>query len=224
MAVVTLGVASASPSPLDASTAGSKHNRFRMSRGKATTRHSDEELLAMIGEGDADAFRLLVERHVDRAYAVAFRFLRNAADAEDVVRDTLLKVWTSGGKWDSGRARFSTWLYRVVTNRCIDLKRRPTNEAIDTVPEPQATTPDQVDSLMRGEVSSQLEQAIARLPEQQRIALTFSYYENLSNAEIAEVMETTVMAVESLLKRARQALRAQLRKDGPDMLNSLKND
>ncbi len=224
MPALSLGVASPAVSSLDVLQTGAKTGNFWSHRRKATTLHSDEELLSRIGKGDAEAFQLLVERHVDRAYAVAFRFLRNAADAEDVVQDTLLKVWTSGGKWDGGRARFSTWLYRVVTNRCIDLKRRPQSETMDAVPEPSSDGPDQVNTLVRSEVSSQLEQVIARLPEQQRIALTFSYYENLSNAEIAEVMETTVTAVESLLKRARQQLRAHLRKDGPDMLNSLRND
>ena len=96
----------------------------------------DEELLDRLAADDEAAFRLLVERHIDRAFGIALRLLGSRADAEDVVQDTMLKVWTHRGQWQHGRAKFSTWLYRVVTNRCIDLHRRPRTDNVDAVPEP----------------------------------------------------------------------------------------
>ena len=189
--------------------------------GVAGHDEGDDELLRRIADGDQKAFRRLVERHVDRAYALALRILKRPADAEDVVQDTLLKVWTNRGRWQEGRAKFSTWLYRVVTNRCIDLIRQPATEDMERVSEPEDGRPDAMKRLLRQEAVGVVERAMERLPEQQRIALILSYYENLGNAEIAEVMNTTVMAVESLLKRGREQLRKLLRRGGSEIIDSL---
>ena len=180
----------------------------------------DEELLTRLAADDEAAFRLLVERHIDRAFGIALRIVGSRADAEDVVQDTMLKVWTHRGKWQHGRAKFSTWLYRVVTNRCIDLHRRPRTDNVDAVPEQADAQPDVVSTMQRNEVTTMLEDAMQRLPEQQRIAVILSYHENMSNGEIAEVMDTTVSAVESLLKRGRQQLRDLLRRHEPDIRHS----
>jgi RNA polymerase sigma-70 factor (ECF subfamily) len=177
----------------------------------------DSELLDRLATGDEAAFRMLVERHIDRAYAIALRIVGNAADAEDVVQDTMLKIWSHRGRWQHGRAKFSTWLYRVISNRCIDLRRKPRTENVETVPEVADGQPDAADIIERNELNSMLELAMQRLPEQQRIAVIFSYHENMSNGEIAQVMDTTVAAVESLLKRGRQQLRQLLRKHERDI-------
>lgn len=184
----------------------------------------DDELLELIALGDQGAFRQLVERHVDRAYALAFRILRNGADAEDVVQDTLLKIWSQRGTWQSGRARFSTWLYRVVTNRCLDMRRRPKTEDMDNAPETVDAQPDALATMQRHEASDLLAREMERLPDQQRVALILSYYDDLSNAQIAEVMDTSVQAVESLLKRGRQHLRKQLHGTGRDICRSFTGD
>jgi RNA polymerase sigma-70 factor, ECF subfamily len=177
----------------------------------------DSELLDRLATGDEAAFRSLVERHIDRAYAIALRIVGNAADAEDVVQDTMLKIWSHRGRWQHGRAKFSTWLYRVISNRCIDLRRKPRTENVDAVPEVADGQPDAADIIERNELNSMLEIAMQRLPEQQRIAVIFSYHESMSNGEIAQVMDTTVAAVESLLKRGRQQLRQLLRKHERDI-------
>lgn len=177
----------------------------------------DSELLDRLAADDEAAFRMLVERHIDRAYAIALRIVGNAADAEDVVQDTMLKIWSHRGRWQHGRAKFSTWLYRVISNRCIDLRRKPRNENVETVPEVADGQPGAVEIIERNELNDMLELAMQRLPEQQRIAVILSYHENMSNGEIAQVMDTTVAAVESLLKRGRQQLRQLLRKHERDI-------
>ncbi len=181
-------------------------------------------MLARIAADDESAFRQLVERHIDRAYGLAVRILNNGADAEDVVQDALLKVWTQRGRWEGGRAKFSTWLYRVVTNRCIDLRRRPRGEDVESVPEPIDERPDAVTAMQRHEVGDMLEAAMQKLPDQQRVAVILSYHESMSNSEIAKVMETTVAAVELLLKRGRQRLKQLLRQAEGDIRQSLAND
>jgi len=177
----------------------------------------DEELLKRLAANDEAAFRQLVERHIDRAFGIALRIVRSRADAEDVVQDAMLKVWVHRGQWQHGRAKFSTWLYRVVTNRCIDLYRQPRTDNVDAVPEPVDTQPDVVSAMQREEVTQMLENAMQRLPDQQRVAVILSYHENMSNGEIAEVMDTTIAAVESLLKRGRQQLRELLRRHERDI-------
>ncbi len=194
------------------------------SKEASLTTESDDALLDRIAANDQAAFRLLVERHIDRAYGLALRIMNNRADAEDIVQESLLKIWTHRGRWEGGRAKFSTWLYRVVTNRCIDVKRRPRNEDIEQVPEVADDKPLAIAEIQRHEVNSMLEAAMDRLPEQQRIALIFSYNENLNNNEIAEVMQTSVAAVESLLKRGRQRLRELLRRSEKDIRGSFTDD
>lgn len=177
----------------------------------------DDTLLERMKADDADAYRILVERHVDRAYALALRTLRNPTDAEDVAQDALIKAWTHRHSWQAGKAKFSTWLYRVVFNRCIDLKRMPSNSCIDDVSEPEDDTPDSVDTIQRRQVFDRLGDALSTMPEQQRAALTLAYFDEMGNAEIATVLGTTVQAVESLLKRGRQGLRERLRRSERDI-------
>jgi len=184
---------------------------------------SDDELLELVSADREDAYRVLVERHVDRGYAVAYRILQNGSDAEDVVQDAFLKVWTRRHAWESGRAKFSTWLFRVVSNRCIDLLRKPRTETVAELPELADSSSNQSRDLERREASELLERAMMALPDQQRIALVFSYNENMSNGEIAEIMDTTVSAVESLLKRGRQKLKQLLRRQRADILTAFTN-
>lgn len=177
----------------------------------------DDLLLDRMKQDDAEAYRILVERHVDRAYAVALRILRNVSDAEDVAQEALVKAWTHRQSWQPGRAKFSTWLYRVVFNRCIDLRRRPTNACLDDEAEPQDDQPDSVTMIHRRQVYDRLGEAMATMPDQQRAALTLSYFDDMGNGEIAEILGTTVQAVESLLKRGRQGLRERLRRSEHDV-------
>jgi RNA polymerase sigma-70 factor (ECF subfamily) len=211
--------------PIDIETAAPKPAvRHELPADVPVVRDEDCELLDRLAANDEAAFRCLVERHIDRAYAIALRILGSRADAEDVVQDTFLKIWTRRGEWQQGRAKFSTWLYRVVTNRCIDLRRRPRTEDVEAVPEPADKQPDAVSAMQRSEVFNMLEEAMNLLPEQQRIAVILSYHEDMSNAEIAEVMETTIAAVESLLKRGRQQLKKILRRNEGDIRHSFTDE
>lgn len=178
---------------------------------------SDDALLERMRLDDVDAYRTLVERHIDHAYAVAMRILKNPADAEDVTQDAFVKAWINRHRWDAGRAKFSTWLYRVIVNRCIDKQRLLKTEWLDDVEEPAADITDAVTLIHRQRVYDRLEDALHRLPTQQRVALVLSYYEDMSNMEVADVMGTTVGAVESLLKRGRKRLRELLRRSEGDI-------
>jgi RNA polymerase sigma-70 factor, ECF subfamily len=183
----------------------------RQDIGSSLPAFADEQLLERLRDDDEDAYRILVGRHIDRAFALALRILKNRADAEDVTQDAFVKAWIHRKNWQTGRARFSTWLYRVIVNRCIDIQRSPRNEWIDEVPEPADAAEDSVTTIHRRQVHGRLEDAMGRLPTQQRVAVVLSYFEDLSNTEIASVMNTSLSAVESLLKRGRQRLRELLK-------------
>jgi RNA polymerase sigma-70 factor, ECF subfamily len=167
----------------------------------------DAELLQAIAGGDRSAFDRLSRRHLDRAYGVALRMTGSRADAQDVVQDVFLRLWQRPDAWRPGQAQFSTWLYRVVVNRCLDLKRRPKGTDLDSVEEPQDPDANAEDSLLDAERNRALDSAVEQLPERQREAIVLTYTAGLRNAEAASAMEISVKAFEALLVRAKRELR-----------------
>lgn len=174
----------------------------------------DAELLRAIAGGDRSAFDRLSRRHLDRAYGVALRMTGSRADAEDVVQDVFLRLWQRPEAWRPGQAQFSTWLYRVVVNRCLDLKRRPKGTDLDSVEEPQAPDANAEDSLLDAERSRALDGAVKQLPERQRAAIVLTYTAGLRNAEAASALDVSVKAFEALLVRAKRELRDHLAGQG----------
>jgi len=181
-----------------------------------TAENSDDGLLSRVAAGDRRAFAQLMDRHIDRAHGLAKRVLGNRSDAEDVVQDAFMKVWQKAGQWEPGRAQFSTWLYRVVVNRCLDLKRKPVNAALDNVAEQSDDRPDAYEDMEARERQATISKAVADLPERQRTAIALSYTAGMSNAQAAETMEISVKAFESLLVRAKRELRGRLSGDGEE--------
>jgi RNA polymerase sigma-70 factor (ECF subfamily) len=170
---------------------------------------SDEDLMARIAQGDQPAFRTLSRRYLPRVLGLARRIMANDADAEEVVQEALLRLWVNAPRWRPAAA-FRTWFYRVVVNLCLNRKRRPPFAALQDAPEPADPGPDPVGTLESRETEHLLASAIAALPERQRVALVLTYQEGLPNAETAAVLGTSVSAVETLLVRARRALRKAL--------------
>ena len=170
----------------------------------------DEEIALMkrVGAGDAQAYRALSDHFLRRIVAYAQRLLGNPAEAEDVAQETFLRLWKQADSWKP-QARLSTWLYRIAHNLCIDRIRRRRDTSPDHLE--RFSIGDRPSALMlRKQVADAVELALSGLPERQRAAIALSHYEGLSNPEIAEVLEVSVEAVESLLSRGRRALRKDL--------------
>ncbi|MGE4528814.1 MAG: RNA polymerase sigma factor [Rhodospirillaceae bacterium] len=178
--------------------------------GSTSEDMTDEALMLRVQDGDKEAFRLLVARHIDRIVGTARRIV-GAAEAEDIAQDVFLKVWTARAQWTPGQARFRTWLYRVAVNRCIDHTRRVRSTSIDEVPEIADDAPGPLAQCVQREEATRLRAAMAHLSEQQRTAITLYYHESLTAGEVAEIMGLRLNAVESLLKRGRQKLRTVLK-------------
>jgi len=170
---------------------------------------SDEALMAKVARGDERAFRELSRRHVPAMLGLARRILGNATDAEDVAQEAMLRVWTHAPRWQP-LAALRTWLSRVVVNLCLDRKRKTTWVDLDAVGEIPDPAPLAGESAEASERERLLAAAIAELPGRQRAAIVLSYTEGMSNAQVAEVLDTTVSAVETLLVRGKQNLRRAL--------------
>jgi RNA polymerase sigma-70 factor (ECF subfamily) len=170
---------------------------------------SDEALMARVARGDQQAYEQLARRHLPAMLGLARHILGNAADAEDVAQEAMLRVWTHAPRWQP-LAAFRTWLTRVVVNLCLDRKRRAPWVALEAAGEIEDPAPGAGEWTEAMERERQLAAAIAELPTRQRAAIMLTYSEGLSNAQVAEILATTVSAVETLLVRGKQNLRRAL--------------
>src|SRR6266508_1114982 len=172
----------------------------------------DHELLALIQDGNGQAFAMLVERHTERFYRLAYRYLQSKAAAEDVVQDAFLKLWENPAIWQPERnSKFTTWFYRVVVNLCLDQRKKKKPEVLDNdviVADDRATTDE---LMMREQEQKMVEKEIATLPERQRIALNLCFDEGLTNQEAAAVMGVNLKALQSLIMRAKTTLKERLK-------------
>jgi len=170
----------------------------------------DASLLARYAGGDQAAARLLTARHAPRVFAVARRMLGEQAEAEDVTQETMLRLWRIAPEWQPGEAALGTWLYRVAANLCIDRLRRRREIASDSLPERADEAPGALAQIEADDRAAALHRALRALPDRQRLAIVLRHLEERSNPEIAEILDTSVEAVESLLGRARRELAARL--------------
>ncbi len=173
----------------------------------------DAELMRRIAEGDAAAFRQLMRRYLARTVRMAARVLGSNAMAEDVAQEAFVRVWRHAAEWKNpavAGARFSTWLYRIVLNLCIDAKRKDRFSALDDAPEQVDLAGDGEQIMVRQQQAARVRAALAALPERQRQAFVLCFYEGYSNKEAAEMLGIGIKALESLLVRSKRTLRAAL--------------
>lgn len=170
----------------------------------------DDALLLLFANGDEQAARELTARLGPRTFSVALRVLGNQAEAEDVAQEAMMRLWRVASSWEQGRAKVSTWLYRVTLNLCLDIKRKRRSVDLDTVPEPEDGAPSVAERLQENSRMDALQAALMQLPDRQRQAVVLRHIEELSNPEIAGIMEISVEAVESLTARGKRALTAAL--------------
>jgi len=171
---------------------------------------NDDALMVLYANGDQGAARVLTVRHAPRVLALAKRMLTDQAEAEDVTQEAMLRLWKNAGDWRQGEAKVSTWLYKVASNLCLDRLRRKKSTDLDAIPEPEDDKPSAENVMMQIERKEALNTALYELPERQRLAISLRHIEGLANPEIAEILEISVEAVESLTARAKRTLKALL--------------
>jgi len=169
-------------------------------------------LMQRVGNGDREAARLLIDRHLGRITAFSNRMLGDAAEAEDVAQETFLRLWRHAGRWEP-RALIGTWLHRVVVNLCIDRERRAKLRRWLSLEAAPDVATDEIASDARFAARQELHEVlgdIRGLPPRQRAAILLAADGERSNAEIGRSLGVSEKAVEALLVRARRTLRARL--------------
>lgn len=170
---------------------------------------ADADLIRRAAGGDASASRQLVDSHLGRLVAFAYRMLGDLQDAEDVAQEAFLRLWRQAARWRAD-ALVSTWLHQVAHNLCIDRLRRRREVLTDTLPEHADPAPGPASQLLDSQRARLVDAALLRLPERQRSAIVLVHHQDLSNIAAAEILDVSVDALESLLARGRRALRRDL--------------
>ncbi len=183
----------------------------------------DTALMLRAKEGDGGAFTELVEKYKQPVMNLAFRTLRDLTEAEDLAQNVFAQVWKAAPRYEP-TAKFSTWLFTIARNLCLNEIRRRTRHPADSLDQTHGDADDQplyqvedrrvapaTEELLRGELVEKVEAAIAILPENQRTALLLCRQEELSYEEIAAVLGCSLSATKSLIHRARETLKLRLK-------------
>jgi RNA polymerase sigma-70 factor, ECF subfamily len=179
------------------------------------TRLADEELMALVQRGDADAFEVLYDRHAPAGFSLAYRMVANRAAAEDVVQDALLSIWRGRAGYRAERGSVRTWMLGVVHNRAIDLlrrnvvhdRRRASNEGIEeTEVAPERT---EAEALRRDEARS-VRAVLDDLPGDQLRVIELAYFGGFTHTEIAEMLDSPLGTVKSRMKLGLDKMRRGL--------------
>ncbi|UJF27063.1 RNA polymerase sigma factor SigW [Planococcus sp. 107-1] len=171
-------------------------------------------------KGDQNAFAEIVELYQHQLYQICYRMLNNKHEAEDIAQEAFMRAYVNLHTFDQQR-KFSTWLYRIATNLCIDRirKKKPDyhldaevrgTEGLDMYS--SIASDDQLpeEELMRMEVQERVQYEISRLPDKYRAAIVLKYIEELPLAEISEILDLPLGTVKTRIHRGREALRKQL--------------
>lgn len=187
------------------------------------TDHREKELIAKAKQGDMQAFEELILKHEKIVYNVAFRMMNHSEDAKDISQEVFLKAYRNIKNFDE-RSMFSTWLYRITTNTCIDEMRKRKGKQSYSLEEElenedgsmqrqiadEGDTPEE--SLMRGEEKGEILQALDTLSEEHRAAIILRDVKGLSYEEISEIIELPMGTVKSRISRARNQLKNEILK------------
>jgi len=166
---------------------------------------ADEKLIALVRRGRDDAFDVLVERYRPRLLAFCRNMMRSSEDAEDVLQEVFVNAYRAM-RADDRPIQAKAWLYRIARNRCLNELRRNTAAGVESMDVFETNEPTAMETVERREHIEEIVTDVKRLPEQQRAALLLREMEGLPYQQIADVLETTVPSVKSLLVRARIGL------------------
>ena len=169
----------------------------------------DHLLVQCMAKGDHEAFEMLVRRHQQSVANLAYRFLADASEAEDIAQETFIRFYLAIARYQPDRP-LRPYLLKIARNLCLDHLRKKKPVLADNL-DTGATNQDPHALLVDAEMSRQVLQAVQSLPVAQRMAVLLQHFEGLSYQKTAEVMATSISAVESLLVRAKKNLREKLK-------------
>jgi RNA polymerase sigma-70 factor, ECF subfamily len=179
-------------------------------------RLADEELMQLVAVNDADAFEVVLERHADAAFSLAYRICGKRSVAEDVAQESFLAVWRSGSRYDRTRGSVRTWALSIVHNRAVDAlrsagvheRRRATDDGLEeSLEAPERTEGQAIDNAASHEIRG----ALGDLPSEQRRVIELAYFGGFSQTEIASMLETPIGTIKGRMRLGLQKLRGHLR-------------
>jgi RNA polymerase sigma-70 factor (ECF subfamily) len=184
----------------------------------------DSLLIRRAQGGDRSAFDALISRHSTRAYQYAFRLTRNPEEASDVVAEGFIRVYNALHNF-KGQSAFTTWLFRIMTNCYLDIRKKEKSRAATSIESAMTTDEGDVELQIEDESASphelteraerevRFERAVSRLPEYQKAMIVMYHAENMSYEDMAAALDLPIGTVKSRLNRARLSLREMLEKD-----------
>lgn len=183
----------------------------------------DAALMLRVKQGDTAAFTSLVEKYKQPVMNLAWRTLRDETEAEDLAQNVFVQVWKSAARYQA-TAKFSTWLFTIARNLCLNEIRRRVRHPAESLDQTRDDSEEQPlhqivdkriagapDELLRSELERKVDESLAALPENQRLALALCRQEELSYEEIAAVLGCSLSATKSLIHRARETLKTRLK-------------
>jgi RNA polymerase sigma-70 factor (ECF subfamily) len=177
------------------------------------TTDPDLQLITAVADGDEKAFEQLVKKYQHAVFNTIYRYIGNYEDVEDIAQEVFIKVWHKAKSFQK-KSKFSTWLYRITVNHCLHYQSKHRQKLVsldemgekEQIPDPLII---EVDHKQQNKAEI-VRKAVSELSDRQRIALILSRFEDKSYKEIAEIMGISLGAVESLIFRAKQALKKKL--------------
>ncbi|HWG08257.1 MAG TPA: RNA polymerase sigma factor [Solirubrobacteraceae bacterium] len=178
-------------------------------------RLADEELMELVAGNDADAFEVVLERHADAAFSLAYRICGRRSLAEDIAQEAFLSLWRSGERYDRARGSVRTWTLGIVHNRAVDAlrrsgvheRRRVSDEGIEDTLEAAERTDVQA---VENAVSDEIRGALWGLPSEQRRVIELAYFGGFTHTEIASMLGAPVGTVKGRMRLGLQKLRGEL--------------
>jgi RNA polymerase sigma-70 factor, ECF subfamily len=178
-------------------------------------RLADEELMALVRDGDARAFEVVFDRHADAAFSLAYRMCGSTARAEDVVQEAFLSLWRTGVRYDRARGSVRSWVLSAVHNRGIDVLRRETSSSSrdvldERIAERMASPHETPAEVERRDDARRVRSALGQLPADQRRVIELAYFGGFSHTQIAEILELPAGTVKGRMRLALTKLRLLL--------------
>ncbi|HEV2454378.1 MAG TPA: sigma-70 family RNA polymerase sigma factor [Verrucomicrobiae bacterium] len=183
----------------------------------------DAALMLRVKRGDRAAFTELVDKYKQRVMNFVYQRLRDEAEAEDLAQNVFLQVYKSRARYKQ-TAKFSTWLFTIAHNLCLNELRRRSRHPAESLEETHTENEDQPprqiedkshvgapENVLRGELAQKIEEALRELPENQRSAILLCREEDLSYEQIAKILRCSLSATKSLIHRGRETLKEKLK-------------
>jgi RNA polymerase sigma-70 factor (ECF subfamily) len=183
------------------------------------SRLADEELMDLVCQNDAAAFEIVLERHVDAAFSLAYRMVGRRSLAEDVVQEALLSLWRTAPRYDRSRGSVRTWILGITHHRAVDALRRDgvrkSRDVSDDALQEQTPAPERTDAeVIRREQAKGVRAVLDELPAEQLQVIELAYFGGFTHTEIAEMLKLPIGTVKGRMRLGLEKLRNRIEPEG----------